>query len=67
MSALVFKAKVILLACVLHHLHAMKSSDLPPVQHLLTSWQPNHFDPYTCIEVLVGLESRISHAAAPQE
>ena len=25
---------------VLHHLHAMDSSDSPLVQHLLTSWQP---------------------------
>ena len=54
------------LACVLHYLHATKSSDSPLVQHPLTSWRPSHFDPHTCPKALVGLESRISCATAPQ-
>ena len=45
--------------------------DSPLVQHLLTSWQPvwqpSPSLPYTCEQALVGLETRIYHAAsAPQ-
>ena len=38
--ALGFKARVDFLACMLHYLCAIESSDSPLVQQLLTSWQP---------------------------
>ena len=43
-SSLGFKAKVDPLACILHHMCAMKSLDSPLVRHQLTSWRPRCFD-----------------------
>ena len=65
-SANGFKAMVDSLTCVLHCLCAI---EYPPlVQQLLIScWlvcQLGHFNSYTCVQALVGLESRIKHAAA---
>ena len=69
-SALGFKTRVDSFACMLCHLCAIGSSDTPLVWHLLTSWYPawwlSYFDPHTCIQVLVGLESRIERVAASQ-
>ena len=61
------------LACVRHHLSAIHSSNLPMVQHLLTSWepawQPGHFLIHILahvIQALVGLESGIERTSATQ-
>ena len=55
---------------MLHHLHAMESSDSSLVQHLLTwwqpAWQPSHSNPHTCKQALVELESGIYCAADSQ-
>ena len=63
-----FKARVDARACTPCHLHATDSSDSPLVWHLLTSqwlvWQLSHFDPHTCVQALVGLESRTDRATA---
>ena len=60
-SNLGFKARVDSLACVLYQLCATDSTDSLLVWHLLTSWQPawqlNHFNPHTCEQALVGIES----------
>ena len=41
-----FKGRVDLLACVLHHLHALESSDSPLVQHLLISLPSMTVEPF---------------------
>ena len=57
-SALGFKARVDPLACRLHHLYAIDSSDWPLVQHLLTWWLSSFsIHSLTHIKVLVGFES----------
>ena len=56
-----FEARIETLICLLHYLHAMNSPHSYLMWHLLTSWwpvwQPSHFDPHTCIQALVGLDS----------
>ena len=47
------------LACLLHHLYAMVSSDSPLVE-------PNHFNPYTYIQALVRPKFGIEHPTASQ-
>ena len=59
MSTQSFKAKVDHLACLLHHLHAMVSSDSPLVE-------PNHFNPYAYIQALVRPKFGIEHLTASQ-
>ena len=49
------------LPCMLHHLHAMDSSNSPLVLHLLTSWQQawqlSLFDLRTCAHTSIGTQN----------
>ena len=69
-SALGFKARVDSFTSMICYLHTTDSSDSSLVQHLLTSWWPawslSCFDPHTCIQALLGLESRIERATISQ-
>ena len=65
-----FKIRVDPLTRMLCCLYAIRSSKPPLAWHLLTSWwlawQLSPFDPYTCAQALVDLESGICHATASQ-
>ena len=60
-SPLGFKAKGDSFACKLYCLCTMDSSDVTSTDLLVASMAAELFHPRTCIQTLVGLESRIEH------
>ena len=62
-SVLGFKVRVDSLTFVLH---LRFTSGLTPANLLVASMEAKSFYPHTCIQALVGLESRIKCAAASQ-